>query len=536
MMMMEVSSLLALPDGLEIAEVTATSDQLTVHVVATVPTCACPLCAQGATHVRSYYTRLVADLPCAGRRVQLLLHVRKFRCDTVSCPRKVFAERLGSFVEAWARKTTRFREAVEAIGLATCGEGGARLADRLGIPTSPTTVLRCIMALPLSLVETVSHLGIDDFALRRGRTYGTVLVDLTRHQVINLLPDRKAETAKAWMQAHSEIELVSRDRGGDYATAASQGAPQAIQTADRFHLCKNLTEAVEKALARCRAEIRKDLKIKAKTSAAAPQEEPPPPTLTTDGKPYSAHQTERYDRYQQVMALREQGATAKEIAKRVGLGVRTIQRWLKDGSYVETNYHHRHRSSFDRYEAYVRKRWDEGMHNIQQIWREIKAQGYPHSDRALRRHLEAVRGKKPAELEEAGVLDHFSAKKTVWLFVRPFEDLSEKEQEELVALRQASEMAETIYHLVQEFFHLVHSRQGTQLDSWMASVEASAIPELQRFVKGLERDKAAVVAGLTLVHSNGQVEGQVTRIKLIKRMMFGRAGFALLRQRVLHAL
>jgi transposase len=184
----------------------------------------------------------------------------------------------------------------------------------------------------------------------------------------------------------------------------------------------------------------------------------------------------------------------------------------------------------------VSKRWDEGVHNIQQIWREIKAQGYPHSDRALRRHLEAVRGKTPSELEETGVLDHFSAKKAVWLFVRSFNDLSKKEQEELLAMRLASAQAETIYQLVQEFFRLVRSRQGTQLDSWMSKVEASAIPELQRFVNGLERDKAAVLAGLTLIHSNGQMEGQVTRIKLIKRMMFGRAGFALLRQRVLHAL
>ncbi len=147
-----------------------------------------------------------------------------------------------------------------------------------------------------------------------------------------------------------------------------------------------------------------------------------------------------------------------------------------------------------------------------------------------------MRGKKLADLPEAGVLDHFSAKKAVWLFVRPFEDLSEKEQEELLAMRQASAMAETMYQLVQEFFGLVRFRQGTQLDSWLSKVQASAIPELRRFAKGLERDKAAVLAGLTLVHSNGQVEGQVTRIKLIKRMMFGRAGFALLRQRVLHRL
>jgi transposase len=315
-------------------------------------------------------------------------------------------------------------------------EGGARLADRLGIATSPTTVLRCVMALPLPPVEPVSHLGIDDFALRRGRTYGTVLVDLSRHKAIDLLPDRKAETAKAWMLTHAEIELVSRDRGGDYATAASQGAPQAIQTADRFHLCKNLTEAVEKALARCRAEIRKSQKARKKPIEDAGPREPASALSTSDGKPYSAHQTERYDRYQQVIAFREQGAKVKDIAKRVGLGRRTVQRWLSEGTYIETNYHHRHRSRFDSYEAYVRKRWDEGCHNIQHIWREVKAQGYPHSDRALRRHLEAVRGKKPDELEEAGVLDHFSAKKAVWLFVRPFSDLSKKEQEELQAMRQ----------------------------------------------------------------------------------------------------
>ena len=534
--MMEVSSLLSLPDGLEVASLALTDDMLRIHVVATAERRACPLCGEGATHIRSYYTRLVADLPCTGHRVQLILHVRKFRCDTATCPRKVFAERLGSFVKAWARKTTRLREAIEAIGLATCGEGGARLADRLGIATAPTTVLRCIMALPLPPVKPVSHLGIDDFALRRGRTYGTVLVDLTRHKAIDLLPDRKAETAKTWMQAHSEIELVSRDRGGDYATAASQGAPQAIQTADRFHLCKNLTEAVEKALARCRAEMRKDQKTKRKPAQETSPEKPPSTLFTADGKPYSAHQTERYDRYQQTMALQEQGAKVKEIAKRVGLGVRTVQRWLKDGAYVETNYHHRHRSSFDPYEAYVRQRWDEGVHDIQQIWREIKALGYPHSDRALRAHLEAVRGKKPAELEEAGVLDHFSAKKAVWLFVRPFDELKEQEQEELLAMCQASAQAVTIYQLVQEFFRLLRARQGTQLDSWLSKVEASAIPELQRFANGLERDKAAVLAGLTLIHSNGQTEGQVTRIKLIKRMMFGRAGFALLRQRVLHQL
>jgi len=252
------------------------------------------------------------------------------------------------------------------------------------------------MDLPLPPVGAVTHLGIDDFALRRGRTYGTVLVDLKRHKVLDLLPDRKAETAQVWLQAHPEIDLVSRDRGGDYAAAARKGAPQAIQTADRFHLVKNLAEAVQKALARCGTQIRKDRKAMETITIVEPVE-PAPYHVTSDQQPYSAHQTERYERYQQVVALRDQGIKVKEIAKRVGLGVRTVQRWVTQDSYVETEYHHPHRSRFDAYEAYVKQRWNEGCHNIQQLWREIKAQGYPHGDSCAAKATWSTAGKKERE-------------------------------------------------------------------------------------------------------------------------------------------
>jgi transposase len=500
---MNLSSLLALPDGLEVVSITTTKKLLTIHIASCAASSICPLCARAATHVRSYYTRLVADVPCAGRQVQLVLRVRKFRCDTASCPRKVFAERLGPFIEARARKTTRLRESIEAIGLSTCGEVGARLAKRLGIQTSPTIILRQIMDLPLPAVGTVTHLGLDDFALRRGRTYGTVLVDLTRHKVLDLLPDRQTKTAKTWIQAHPEIELVSRDRGGDYAAAARQGAPQALQAADRFHLVKNLAEAAQKALAHCGTQLRKDRKA-AEMTAEPPPQEPSASLVTSDGQPYSAHQTERYERYQQVMTLRDQGVKIKEIAKRVGLGARTIQRWVKQGGYVETGYHHKHRSRYDAYAPYVQQRWEEGYHNIQQLWREIRARGYPHSDRALRRHLEMLSGKGHVALPEACLLDHFSAKKAVWLFIRSAEDLKEQEQKALLALRQASAEAETIYQLVQEFLDIVHHLQGDQLDAWIAKVNASHVKELQRFAKGLQRDKAAVLVGLTCSYNNGQ--------------------------------
>jgi transposase len=294
-----------------------------------------------------------------------------------------------------------------------------------------------------------------------------------------------------------------------------------------------LAEAVEKALAHCRAELKKGMKAKETAKAETP-EESLLSLVTVDGQPYSAHQAERYDRYQQAMALRKQGMIVKEIAKRVGLGRRTIQRWISEETYVETNYHHPHRSRFDVYAPYITQRWDGGCHNIEQIWREIKAQGYPHSAQALRAHLEPLCGSVKADFPEATSFDRFSAKEATWLFIRHFADLKEKEQEELATIRQASERAETIYQLVQAFLQMVRKLQGEHLETWLRSVRACHIPELHRFANGVERDKAAVLNGLTLFHSNGQTEGQVTRIKLIKRMMYGRAGFALLRQRVLH--
>jgi hypothetical protein len=218
-MQIDVSSMLSLPDGLEVAEISVADPVLTIHIVATTKSNACPLCKRVSIRIRSYYTRLVADVPCGGRQVQLILRVRKFRCETTDCPRRVFTERLAPFLEPWARMTTRFSKTIEAIGQATCGELGARFAPHLGIHTSPTTVLRRTMALPTCPPEQVSLLGIDDWSFRRGRKFGTILVDLATHKEIDLLPDRTTETATAWMQMHPEIEVVSRDRGGDYAAA-----------------------------------------------------------------------------------------------------------------------------------------------------------------------------------------------------------------------------------------------------------------------------------------------------------------------------
>ena len=240
--------------------------------------------------------------------------------------------------------------------------------------------------------------------------------------------------------------------------------------------------------------------------------------LTSDGHSYSAHQTERYERYQQVMALHQQGMKIKEIAKRVGLGTRTIQRWLTSDDYPETQYHTRHhRSRFDAYATYVQQRWDGGCHNIQQIWREIKAQGYPHSDRALRAHLEPLVAVRKPMFRLPPHWTIFRQRRRSGSSSAPSRSLIQRSEKNWQPFVKSSKTAETIYQLVQEFLQIVRTRKGEHLDSWMNTVQACHIRELNSFVAGLERDKAAVLAGLTLSESNGQVEGQITKLKLIKR-------------------
>jgi transposase len=550
---MKVESLLCLPKGLEVTSIDTTDDGLTISVVSTQGSACCSLCSSSARRAHSHYTRAIADLPCAGQQVRLLLSVRKFFCEVRTCARKIFVERLAPFVEPWARVTVRLYQSVQAIGFATGGMLGERLSDRLGIQTCPITIIRRMMALPTAPVEQVVELGRDDFAFRRGRKFGAIIVDMLSHQVIDVLPDRQAETAKAWMKAHPEIKLVSRDRGGDYAAGAREGAPQATQIADRFHMYKNLVEAVALILARCRAEIRKNAQSAVQEDL---QEEVPEPLLVEcaevicvenwkpapelcDERARLSRRAQRYDRYQQVRALRQQGLGVTEISRRVGLSRRTLQRWIKEEDFPETKRRRKRRSVFDPYAGYVLKRWEQGCENGLQLCQEIKDQGDQGSAQTVYRFLASLRKKqriiwKP-EVPHAPLQD-FSANDAVWLFARDSTDLDEKEQETLTTICQASETARTTYQLIQEFRHLLHHREGDKLDDWLVKVTKSQIRELQSFVLGVERDKAAVVAGLTLPQNNGLVEGKVNKLKLIKRMMYGRAGFPLLRQRVLHAL
>jgi transposase len=303
----------------------------------------------------------VRDVACGGRQVQLSLTVRKFFCRNALCQRKIFTERIAQFVVPWARMTIRHCQALQSIGLSTCGKGGAKLAARLGMQASRHTILRRIMDLPDGSAGSVVYVGVDDFSFRRGYRFGTILVNLESHCVVDLLPDRRAETATQWIRQQPDVMVVSRDRGGEYASAASEGPPKAIQCADRFHILKNLTEAVQVLLARCQAEI-----LTTSNAEEAPQEERDKPLISIEEwrPPESAHvqkvrvarRAGRYARYQHVVEFAKQGMSTQEIAGRLGMSDRTVRDWLKRGAFPEAKRRRKRQSSFDAFAPYVLKR------------------------------------------------------------------------------------------------------------------------------------------------------------------------------------
>jgi len=534
---MERTPLLPLPEGMLIDQIQITENGLVVSVIATHSTSCCPLCAEASSSIKSHYRRSLQDVPCGGRRVQLALTVRKFYCRNALCERKVFTERLPLFVEPWARTTIRHCEQITSIGLATCGKGGTRLAARLGIHTTRQTILRRIMALPDSSAGSILFLGIDDFSFRRGLRFGTILVNLESRRVVDLLPDREAETSAAWMRQHPDLQAVSRDRGGAYASAAAQGAPQATQCADRFHLLKNLGEALEGLLAHhLAAERKRQTQATLDVSAPVWQSKRATRISPTLERLQQYRREERLAHYEQVIALHKLGMSQAAIARRLGIGASTVQRWLTAGTFPERK-SRQQGSHLDAYLPYIFQRWAQGCHNIACIFRELVEQGYKGSYASVHDNIVRLlpQGHKNPLDSSSKTPALVTSRQATFLFLRRPEELRVEEQETVTTLRLIRPEVDLAYELVQQFAHMLRTRAGEHLDAWLDQVERSHLPELQSFAAGVQKDKDAVRAGLTWWINNGMVEGHVTKLKLIKRQGYGRAAFPLLRKRVLHA-
>jgi transposase len=364
---------------------------------------------------------------------------------------------------------------------------------------SPSTLLRCQKTTRIAEPEPFTKIGLDDFAFRRGRTYGTIIVNLETHTLIDVLPDRTVATVSAWLAAHPTIELISRDRASDYAAAATLGAPQAIQVGDRWHLLKNLSEYITTFLARMRAQIRKASQEQAPSTEEDPREEARwlereaceqardtrrqarRARKTLREQTRETRQAERLDLYQQMLMLQSQGLSSYESAPRVGLSARTVRQWLADG--VTTNPRRRRPSPLDAYASYLRHRWEEGEQQGENLYHELQEKGYTGSIRALYRYLDRWRPPRTDEDELAprkrrprktapppGPFDECQAKQAVWLYLRSPEKLTPEEQEQLAFLQQVHPFLETAYCLVQAFVEMVRKREGEKLEAWLEQI------------------------------------------------------------------
>ncbi len=532
--------------------------------------------------------------------MKIRLRVRRFFCDNPECRRRIFTERLAPAIAPYARRTRHAGSLLASLGLANGGRAGALLARRFGMPVSPNMLLRILRCQPEQSVPTLRVLGVDDWAWRKGHTYGTLLVDLERHQPIDLLADRSADSMAHWLEAHPGVEIICRDRAGVYAEGAQRGAPTAVQVADRFHLLQNLRETLQRTLERYPSHLQQ-VRIQASgapvdggtpelplalpsetvevsptaphsaapTGVASQKEPASPAAATAPGQPATgssageaahltaserrkqASRTRRQNCYAEVHRLHAAGVSRRAIAGQLHLHRKTVTRFLNAGVFPERAQPPAKPSRLDPYLPYLMQQLAAGHDNGLALWREIRAHGYPGSRSLVSSWVAHHRSLVPPTRSEharfqgrgsAQALAYrpptplgtpLSARRAAWLLLSRPGDLADAERTALEQLSAICTDVRVAHSLAQEFAQMFRERRVSELDPWLERTVTSGVIELKRFAQGLQRDYAAVRAALSLSHSSGQVEGQINKLKLLKRSIYGRARFDLLRLRML---
>ena len=466
------------------------------------------------------------------------VRARRLHCANPCCSRRTFAERLTDIALSGARRTTRLRDLQRHLGLALGGEAGARLARRLAMPTSADTLLRLVGSTSTEAMPPAPRvLGVDDWAWRRGHRYGTILVDLERNQVVDLLPDRQAGTLAAWLQHHPGVEIVARDRAGAYADGISQGAPEAVQVSDRWHLLRNLGEAVRAVVDRHHADARRAARQVTRDLAAAAHA-----AVVTAAEPGAAERrrrdalARRQARYEEAARLREAGLPLRRIAGLLGAERKTVRRWLRAGHAPLWRKPPRG-SMLDPHRAQLDRRWAEGCRNAAQLWRELVAGGFAGRSSLVRAWAGQRRRAEPDHTRPPTTADGSmwrppSGHRVAHLLMAEADTLPSAERAFVTLLLAAApELAQAIA-VAKRLSRVLRCQSEEGLAEVLAA--ASGTP-LAGFAAGLGKDRQAVQAALELPWTTSPVEGQISRLKMLKRTMYGRAGFPLLRQRVLHA-
>ena len=531
--------------GLAIIETKETETEILISLQSTKSSASCSRCEAISKRVHSSYLRRVQDTPIGRFIVWLRLKVRRFRCDNPKCNQRTFAEQYPNLVGRRRRRTIRLLHQLFQIGLALGGAAGARLAGKLAMTASGSTLLRLLHHIEAPLTGEPRVIGIDDWAFRKGRNYGTIIVDHETGRPIDLLPERNSKTVKAWLEKHPTIEIVTRDRSGEYRDAITEALPQAVQIADRWHLLKNLGKAVQRYLSRRRKTVRR-LVVNAVETKGFEQDDL---DITEKYRRYNpgpsrealhrARTEEREALFAAVKARHAAGAYTTDIAEEFNLSRPTISRWVNSETLPpDARGRYKRKCLIDDYVPYLRRRIEAGCTNKSQLWREIKGQGFTGSrtlvGKWVRQNYDTNGGpaeKLPAKQVELVVP---SSRELAWLIIRRTDELEEDEKSLLEVLLRDAEIAE-LRQAAHEFMRVVRDGLSEEWSSWLKSCCSSGIRELKNFAVGLKRDGAAVYEAIRQPWSNGPTEGHVNRLKFLKRQTYGRASFDLLRLRVLLA-
>jgi transposase len=525
----------------------AEQQQITVQVTSIQPLVRCPLCQSLSERIHSHYQRTLKDLPCQEMSLVLHLNVRKFRCLNGDCPRRIFSERLPEMVLPWARRTLRLSALLSAVGFVVGGAAGARLTERLRCKSSRNTLLRVVTRLPLAPMKVPRILGVDDFAFRKGRHYGTILVDLERHQPIALLPNRDAETLAQWLRDHPGVEVISRDRALAYKQGASLGAPEAQQVVDRFHLFQNLADVLIDIFQQQLPRRKLPRPKPAEPSVSPVVELPPPEREPRDLSRTQQVRARRLATYQQIWQAHQAGIQQTVIAQHLGVSEKTVYRYLQQPTFRERpERQDRGRCRLDPYRQQILQRWNAGCRDGRVLYQELKQQGCATSYSSVSRFCRRLRqaqglpkgvrkpqaAPKPVSVSQPPML---TPQKAAWLILAHPEVRQPDEERQLRVLQTQCPPIDEAVRLAQGFVEMVRHRQPEGLEDWLTQASQSECPAWVRFAKGLRGDYDALKAALELPWSNGPVEGQVNRLKLLKRQMYGRANLPLLTKRFLEA-
>lgn len=498
--------------SLVIEDVVDTGTVLRVGARTTAPDAACPRCGGMSRRVHAWHVRRLIDLPVTERGMVVELRVRRLVCQVPECPQRTFREQVPQLALRCARRTLRLTTVIGRLAIVLAGRAGAGVLAGLGVAISRSTVLRVLMALPVPQAPVPRVLSVDDVALRRGRRYATMLIDADTHRRVDVLPDRKAATLAAWLREHPGAEVVCRDGSAAYAEAIRQGAPQAVQVSDRWHLWHGLAAAVEKTVVAHCACWRPD-------PVAGPAGTATGATAQSGARPARAIDERTRARHAAVHDLLGQGVGLLECSRRLGWALHTVKRYARAATADELQRPPRYgKTLVDPYRDHLRRRLaaEPGV-AVTRLLAEIRDLGYTGSANLLVRYLKQGRAAPDRTPPPPRRL-------VSWIMTRPA-DLPAPDGRHLDDLLASCPHLTVLAEQVREFAGLLTDRRGGDLAGWMSAVEVSDLLALHVFARGLRKDLPAVVAGLTLPYSNGPIEGANTKFKLLRRQMYGRAGF-----------